>query len=82
MFGADGQENIPHRDWLVAVDEAVKDVQAEMAKQGRANEFLGVKVRVLLSDSAAHADIRDRRSSILPFVSLHPKSLNGTWKTA
>ena len=45
MFGADGQENIPHRDWLVAVDEAVKDVQAEMAKQGRANEFLGVKVR-------------------------------------
>lgn len=44
MFGADGQENIPHRDWVRIFGEVVQDVKQEMKQQGRENAFLGAKV--------------------------------------
>ena len=44
MFGADGQENIPHRDWVRIFGEVVQDVKQEMKQQGREHAFLGAKV--------------------------------------
>ncbi len=44
MFGADGQENIPHRDWVRIFGEVVQDVKEEMKQQGRENAFFGAKV--------------------------------------
>ncbi|KAF8969728.1 hypothetical protein BDZ97DRAFT_1794869 [Flammula alnicola] len=44
MYGADGQENIPHREWLVMFDRVLKEVKEEMVQQGRGNEFIGAKI--------------------------------------
>lgn len=44
MFGADGQENVPHREWLIIFEKVLNEVKAEMKQQGREGEFLGAKV--------------------------------------
>lgn len=45
MIGADGKEDVPHREWLVVFDRVLDQVKAELAKQGRADDFTGAKVR-------------------------------------
>ena len=35
---------MPHREWLLAFDRIVNDVKAELATQGRADEFVGCKI--------------------------------------
>lgn len=47
MFGADGQENIPHREWLLDFDRVMNQVRAEMKQQGREDEFIGAKVSII-----------------------------------
>ena len=47
MYGADGQENVPHREWLVMFDRVINQVKAEMVKKGRPNDFIGAKVSFL-----------------------------------
>ncbi|CAA7271498.1 unnamed protein product [Cyclocybe aegerita] len=42
MVGADGQDNIPHREWLVMFDRVLKEVKGEMAQQGRG--FIGARI--------------------------------------
>ncbi|RDB21042.1 Adenosine deaminase CECR1-A [Hypsizygus marmoreus] len=44
MVGIDGQENIPHRDWLLMFDDVLKEVKAEMKAQGREDEFIGARI--------------------------------------
>lgn len=44
MYGPDGQENVPHREWLVAFDKVVNDVKDDLKKQGREDEFVGARV--------------------------------------
>ena len=44
MYGADGHENVPHREWLVAYDRVLNEVKAELAAAGRADAFVGSKV--------------------------------------
>lgn len=44
MIGADGQENIPHRDWLLAFDRVQNEVKEEMKQSGREGEFIGGRV--------------------------------------
>lgn len=44
MVGADGQENIPHRDWIRVFKEVMEEVKEEMRQQGREDEFIGGKV--------------------------------------
>lgn len=44
MIGADGQENVPHREWLLVYDEVIAGVKRELAAQGRSDEFVGSKV--------------------------------------
>jgi hypothetical protein len=47
MFGADGQENIPHREWLQIFDNTLNRFKADLKRQGREDEFIGAKVRLL-----------------------------------
>ena len=44
MYGADGQENIPHREWVRIFEEVMNEVKDEMTKQGRGDEFIGARV--------------------------------------
>ena len=44
MIGPDGEENIPHREWLMTYDRIVKEVKVELANRGRADDFIGSKV--------------------------------------
>lgn len=45
MFGEDGQENVPHREWLLMFEKIMNDVKDEMKNQGREDEFIGARVR-------------------------------------
>ena len=47
MRGADGNENIPHREWLVVFERVINEVKMEMAQRGRPNDFIGAKVSFL-----------------------------------
>ncbi|GJE96443.1 adenosine deaminase-like protein [Phanerochaete sordida] len=44
MCTADGEETVPHREWLEAFDRILHDVRAELAAQGRADEFVGCRI--------------------------------------
>ncbi|KAJ7047039.1 hypothetical protein C8F04DRAFT_1062530 [Mycena alexandri] len=44
MFGADGQEDIPHKKWLQMFDDAVNRLKADLKRQGREDEFIGAKI--------------------------------------
>ncbi|OJT14101.1 Adenosine deaminase CECR1-A [Trametes pubescens] len=44
MIGADGQENVPHREWLLVYDEVIAGVKRDLAAQGRSDEFVGSKI--------------------------------------
>ncbi|KAH9932261.1 Metallo-dependent hydrolase [Fomitopsis serialis] len=44
MTGRDGLENVPHREWLLSIDRVINEVKAELAKQGRQDEFVGLKI--------------------------------------
>lgn len=46
MIGADGQENVPHRDWLLTFDRVQNEVKDEMKQLGREGEFIGAKVNL------------------------------------
>ena len=47
MYGADGQENIPHREWVRIFEEVMNEVKDEMTKQGRGDEFIGARVWII-----------------------------------
>ena len=59
MFGADGRENVPHRNWLILFYEVVEEVKEEMRQQGRPDDFIGGKV-CGLSKSSPVSDGADR----------------------
>ena len=44
MYGADGQENVPHREWVAMFDRVINQVKLEMVEVGRPNDFIGAKV--------------------------------------
>ncbi|KAG6909610.1 hypothetical protein DXG01_016392 [Tephrocybe rancida] len=44
MIGADGQENIPHRDWLLMFDRVLNEVKSQLEEQGRGDELIGVRI--------------------------------------
>ena len=59
MFGEDGQENIPHREWLLVYDSVMQEVKDELKLQGREGEFVGSKVKATATASPArHSRIR------------------------
>ena len=44
MMNAEGDETVPHREWLIVFDRVINEVKATMAQQGREDEFVGCKV--------------------------------------
>ena len=46
MIGADGEENIPHREWLIAFDRVVNEVLGDLVNCLRGDEFIGAKVHL------------------------------------
>ena len=44
MVGADGQQNVPHSDWLRIFERVLNEVKTEMKEQGREGDFVGAKV--------------------------------------
>jgi len=44
MVGPDGNEDIPHRDWMLMFQQVVNEVKDDMKRQGREDEFIGSKV--------------------------------------
>ncbi|KAI0707925.1 Metallo-dependent hydrolase [Earliella scabrosa] len=44
MIGEDGEDNVPHRDWLLVYDRVLREVKDELEKQGRQDEFVGSKI--------------------------------------
>lgn len=56
MVGADGQQNVPHREWLRVFERVLNEVKAELKQQGREGDFIGAKVvliyrRILARDA-------------------------------
>jgi hypothetical protein len=43
-YGADGLENVPHREWVSLFVQVVDKVKMDMEEQGREDEFVGAKV--------------------------------------
>lgn len=43
-MGADGQENIAHRELLRIFDKVVIEVKEQLKQEGREDEFVGAKV--------------------------------------
>jgi adenosine deaminase CECR1 len=44
MYGANGQEDIPHREWVQMFSKIMNEVKDDMKKKGREDEFVGAKV--------------------------------------
>ena len=44
MYGPDGQNNVPHREWLIIFDRVLLEVKEEMKRNGRADDFFGARV--------------------------------------
>ena len=82
MYGADGQENIPHREWLVMFDRVINQVKTEMVKLGRPNDFIGAKVSFFFTKSVLCSVYQGYRLYTLLFDSLHQKNWTGIWRTA
>jgi hypothetical protein len=68
MIGADGQENVPHREWLLIFDRVLNEVMVEMKGQGREDEFFGARVSCIVTCSLSLAYARRPRSFIVQFV--------------
>lgn len=44
MFRQDGQENIPHREWLFMFETVINEAKDDMKKKGQEDEIIGAKV--------------------------------------
>ena len=44
MFDTDGNQNLPHREWMLDFKQAIGEVRAVLNEQGRGEEFIGAKV--------------------------------------
>ncbi|EDR14394.1 uncharacterized protein LACBIDRAFT_306187 [Laccaria bicolor S238N-H82] len=44
MVGADGRENVPHREWLLMFDRVQSEVKMKMKIDGREDAFIGAKI--------------------------------------
>jgi len=44
MFDADGNQNVPHREWVSDFEQAISEVRRALKEEGREEEFIGAKV--------------------------------------
>ncbi|KAF9448874.1 Metallo-dependent hydrolase [Macrolepiota fuliginosa MF-IS2] len=43
-IGADGKENVTHRDMLLIYDKVIQEVKAELKQRGQENKFIGARI--------------------------------------
>ena len=79
MYGADCQENVPHREWLIMFERVINEVKAEMVQLGRPNDFIGAKVFFFFSKKIFSV-FQGYRSSTLRRDLLHRKRWTGIWR--
>jgi adenosine deaminase CECR1 len=53
MAGADGQQNVPHSEWLRIFERVLNEVKTEMKEQGREGDFVGAKVTFFFDELSA-----------------------------
>ena len=82
MVGADGQQNVPHSDWLRIFERVLNEVKTEMKEQGREGDFVGAKVASFSVNLITHSFIYSHRLFTAPCATIQPKSWNGTLRTA
>jgi hypothetical protein len=80
MYGADGQVNVPHREWLVMFDRVINEVKAEMVELDRPNDFIGAKVSSFFQK--VFSIYLGCRLYTLRFDPLHQMNWTGIWRTA
>lgn len=44
MFDADGNETVPHREWMLDLGQVIGEVKTMLKEQGREELFIGAKV--------------------------------------
>ncbi|EKM82478.1 hypothetical protein AGABI1DRAFT_68123, partial [Agaricus bisporus var. burnettii JB137-S8] len=44
MTGADGNDNVTHREMLLAFDEVIQEVKTELKQRGQENKFIGARI--------------------------------------
>ena len=76
MAGADGIENVTHREWLVVFDRVVNEVKAELDRQGRQDEFVGAKASIASSLSLSFTQ---RQAVIRLSIRQYDSSLRKNW---
>lgn len=45
MIGADGKENVTHREMVLIFEEVLQEVKEELRRRGQENKFIGARVR-------------------------------------
>lgn len=48
MIGPDGEQNVPHKEWLSTFQDVLIEFSGSLRAQGRDDEFIGAKVLVIL----------------------------------
>jgi hypothetical protein len=49
MIGTDGQDNVPHREWIVAFERVLNEIKLELKNEGREDELFGARVSLFSS---------------------------------
>jgi len=44
MFGTDGNQTVPHREWLLDFEQAISEVRTVLKEQNSEEVFVGAKV--------------------------------------
>lgn len=44
MVGVNGEDNVPHREWVLCFQRVLNEVKAQMKKEGREEEFFGARI--------------------------------------
>ena len=47
MVGPDGEENVPHKEWLGTFRDVLAEFRQSLRARGSDDEFIGAKVRVI-----------------------------------
>lgn len=48
MYGVDGAESVPHREWVLLFEKVLNEVKEDLKRQGREDEFIGARVCEIL----------------------------------
>ncbi|TDL25020.1 adenosine deaminase-related growth [Rickenella mellea] len=44
MVGEDGEENVPHRQWIILFGQVLDEIKTQMKTQGKTDEFIGARI--------------------------------------